>query len=142
MEDQRESSFFPARVSFGKHSLKIPYLTIIILIGTTGIGGTCWALFDFVKKEEFKRYGIMDKQRHEALLAKDESHDGSLEVLSAKLGKSLELQHWQAADQAATRVCSSVKKSKYVDCYKRILRLSMRRVENDRLPCAELTCKD
>lgn len=142
MIDQGASSFFPERIAFGRHSVKIPYTLIIVLLSTTGVGGTIWASLDFIRCSEFQAYKSMDFKRHQALVSKDQSLENGLKDLSSKLDKSMDLQHWQAADQAATRVCSGLKNKKYLECYKRILRLSMRRVKDERLPCAELNCED
>lgn len=120
---------------------------IVLLLGGTG-GATLLGNLGLASTGDVERVAkaqsahvMVDDARDERQTAEIAAHNERLEGITVKIGSFQKVQHWQAGEQAAARLCLKVPKGERDGCKKRILRWSIDKLEKggDR-PCTNLDC--
>lgn len=122
---------------------------IVILLALAGTGGVSSLLANYglasnssvedVSKKQVV-HDKLDAERHVKVDERLKGHDTELQGITATIGEVQEVQHWQAADQAAERVSQAAPKPRRREAYKRLFRSNMKRLKGKELPCSNLDC--
>jgi hypothetical protein len=111
-------------------------LAAVGVIGGSAGGVTNWSLADSEAEKNAEQDSRLET--HKTII---EDHDQKIEGITVKIGEIQSTQHWQAADQAAARICAE--QPDRTDCEKRIIRWSIDRLQRGKTrPCTNLDCTD
>ncbi len=133
-----------------RKGVRLNWHAIWIGLGLLGLGGGGLGFVGFARSDDV----TMEVKAHIAMAAVEhiEVHDklddrmDKQEAATMGLGKTIEdvrnVQHWQAADQAADRVAKKGPKKRYAENYKQLFRWNIKRLAVKKLPCKNLDCTD